>query len=55
MKADAVPGTRRSARLLIGVGVMATAPAALAGWVDWAEQQEPGPAGILAWTTSARC
>ncbi|MGI5255771.1 Rieske 2Fe-2S domain-containing protein [Streptomyces angustmyceticus] len=37
---DAVPGTRRSARLLIGVGVMAAAPAALAGWVDWAEQHE---------------
>ncbi|MGW1377464.1 Rieske 2Fe-2S domain-containing protein [Streptomyces sp. NPDC002446] len=37
---DVVPGTRRSARLLIGVGVLAAAPAALAGWVDWAEQHE---------------
>ncbi|UQA91176.1 Rieske (2Fe-2S) protein [Streptomyces halobius] len=37
---DVVPGTGRSARLLVGVGVLSAAPAALAGWVDWAEQHE---------------
>lgn len=37
---DVVPGTGRSARLLVGVGVLAAAPAAWAGWVDWAEQHE---------------
>ncbi|MFI6764946.1 Rieske 2Fe-2S domain-containing protein [Streptomyces sp. NPDC050355] len=37
---DAVPGTGRGSRLLVGVGVLAAAPAALAGWVDWAEQHE---------------
>ncbi|MEU0837611.1 Rieske (2Fe-2S) protein [Streptomyces sp. NPDC005969] len=37
---DIVPGTRRSARILVGVGVLGAAPAALAGWVDWAEQHE---------------
>nr|WP_234430837.1 Rieske (2Fe-2S) protein [Streptomyces sp. NRRL F-4489] len=36
---DAVPGTRRGARVLVGAGVLAAVPAALAGWVDWAEQQ----------------
>ncbi|MEU8916864.1 Rieske (2Fe-2S) protein [Streptomyces nigrescens] len=37
---DVVPGTRRSARLLVGVGVLSAVPAAWAGWVDWAEQHE---------------
>ncbi|MFD3419169.1 Rieske 2Fe-2S domain-containing protein [Streptomyces decoyicus] len=37
---DLVPGTRRGARVLVGVGVLTAAPAALAGWVDWAEQHE---------------
>ncbi|MFE2376145.1 Rieske 2Fe-2S domain-containing protein [Streptomyces sp. NPDC059398] len=37
---DLVPGAGRSARLLVGVGVVAAAPAAWAGWVDWAEQHE---------------
>ncbi|MEU9762303.1 Rieske (2Fe-2S) protein [Streptomyces sp. NPDC047985] len=35
---DFVPGSRRGARVLVGVGVLGAAPAALAGWVDWAEQ-----------------
>ncbi|MDK0523674.1 Rieske (2Fe-2S) protein [Streptomyces sp. ML-6] len=35
---DFVPGGRRGARVLVGVGVLGAAPAALAGWVDWAEQ-----------------
>ncbi|GAA3169119.1 MULTISPECIES: Rieske (2Fe-2S) protein [Streptomyces] len=34
---DALPGTRREARFLVGAGVLAAAPAALAGWTDWAE------------------
>ncbi|MEW2437317.1 Rieske 2Fe-2S domain-containing protein [Streptomyces caniferus] len=37
---DLVPGSSRSARLLVGIGVLSAAPAALAGWVDWAEQHE---------------
>lgn len=35
---DVVPGAGRSARLLVGLGVVSALPAALAGWVDWAEQ-----------------
>ncbi|WP_267009429.1 Rieske (2Fe-2S) protein [Streptomyces sp. NBC_00154] len=37
---DVMPGTQRSARLLVGMGILGAAPAALAGWVDWAEQHE---------------
>ncbi|MFF9690013.1 Rieske 2Fe-2S domain-containing protein [Streptomyces sp. NPDC014623] len=36
---DCLPGQRKAACALIGVGIGAAAPAALAGWVDWAEQQ----------------
>ncbi|MFD5731659.1 Rieske 2Fe-2S domain-containing protein [Streptomyces sioyaensis] len=35
---DAVPRTRKSARLLVGAGLMAAVPAAVSGSVDWAEQ-----------------
>ncbi|MFD7069649.1 Rieske 2Fe-2S domain-containing protein [Streptomyces sp. NPDC059913] len=35
---DCLPGNRRGARVLIGMGLLTAAPAALAGWVDWAEQ-----------------
>ncbi|MEV7671673.1 Rieske (2Fe-2S) protein [Streptomyces sp. NPDC088752] len=34
---DMMPGQRRTAGALIGVGLVAAAPAAAAGWVDWAE------------------
>ncbi|WP_046732288.1 Rieske (2Fe-2S) protein [Streptomyces humi] len=34
---DLCPGRSREAGLLVGVGLAAAAPAALAGWVDWAE------------------
>ncbi|MET9390552.1 Rieske (2Fe-2S) protein [Streptomyces sp. NPDC006624] len=34
---DLRPGRSRESRLLIGVGLAAAAPAALAGWTDWAE------------------
>ncbi|MFJ8164247.1 Rieske 2Fe-2S domain-containing protein [Streptomyces sp. NPDC096136] len=34
---DLVPGRRAGARLLIGAGLAAAAPAAAAGWADWAE------------------
>lgn len=34
---DALPGQRRAARTLITVGLLAAAPAAASGWVDWAE------------------
>ncbi|MEW2550694.1 Rieske (2Fe-2S) protein [Streptomyces zhihengii] len=36
---DLVPGQRRAASVLIGVGLAAAAPAAAAGWADWAELQ----------------
>ncbi|MGW2304622.1 Rieske 2Fe-2S domain-containing protein [Streptomyces sp. NPDC001809] len=36
---DAIPGQRRAAGALIGVGLVAAVPAAVAGWVDWAELQ----------------
>lgn len=36
---DLLPGQRRAAGALIGVGLAAAAPAAVAGWVDWAELQ----------------
>ncbi|WP_405455392.1 Rieske (2Fe-2S) protein [Streptomyces sp. NBC_00101] len=36
---DLLPGQRRAACALIGVGLGAAGPAALAGWVDWAELQ----------------
>lgn len=34
---DLLPGVRRGQRVLIGVGVAAALPAAVSGWVDWAE------------------
>ncbi|NBM18941.1 Rieske (2Fe-2S) protein [Streptomyces sp. GC420] len=34
---DLMPGRRRGARTLIGVGLAAAGPAAVAGWTDWAE------------------
>lgn len=37
---DAVPRGERHARLLIGVGLAGAGPAAIAGWLDWAEQHE---------------
>ncbi len=40
---DLLPGTERAARTLVGVGVLAAAPATLSGWVDWAEQHERQP------------
>ncbi|MFF8731574.1 Rieske 2Fe-2S domain-containing protein [Streptomyces sp. NPDC015171] len=36
---DLLPGESRAARRLVAVGLVAAAPAALAGWVDWAEQR----------------
>ncbi|MEV7617752.1 Rieske (2Fe-2S) protein [Streptomyces sp. NPDC089799] len=36
---DLVPGSERAARRLVGVGLLAAAPAAWSGWVDWAEAQ----------------
>ncbi|MDY0810856.1 Rieske (2Fe-2S) protein [Kitasatospora purpeofusca] len=37
---DRVPGCERPARVLVAVGVATAGPAALAGWVDWAEQPQ---------------
>ncbi|MBW4042477.1 MAG: DUF2231 domain-containing protein [Acidobacteria bacterium] len=43
---DLLPGTARAARVLVGAGVLAAAPAILTGWADWArtrpEQQRVG-------------
>ncbi|WP_326608215.1 Rieske 2Fe-2S domain-containing protein [Streptomyces sp. NBC_01800] len=36
---DLLPGQRRAASTLIGVGLAAAVPAAAAGWADWAELQ----------------
>ncbi|MFF3469291.1 Rieske 2Fe-2S domain-containing protein [Streptomyces sp. NPDC001984] len=36
---DLLPGESRAARRLVAVGVASAGPAALAGWVDWAEQR----------------
>lgn len=36
---DLFPGESRAARRLVAVGLAAAGPAALAGWVDWAEQR----------------
>lgn len=33
---DALPGTARTSRMLVGVGLVAAAPAILTGWADWA-------------------
>ncbi|MDG9706422.1 Rieske (2Fe-2S) protein [Streptomyces sp. DH37] len=38
---DLLPGQRRGADALVGLGLAAAAPAALAGWVDWAELRKP--------------
>lgn len=37
---DAVPGTRRSAHALIGVGILGALPSAIAGYTDWARLHE---------------
>ncbi|MER5550670.1 Rieske 2Fe-2S domain-containing protein [Streptomyces sp. NPDC002793] len=37
---DLLPGQRRAACVLIGVGLGTAGPAAVAGWVDWAELQQ---------------
>ncbi|MGN6444365.1 DUF2231 domain-containing protein [Amnibacterium sp.] len=36
---DVVPGASRASRTLIGVGVLAAAPAIAAGWADWARSR----------------
>lgn len=37
---DWVPGARRPSAVLIGLGLAGATPAALAGWVDWAELED---------------
>ncbi|WP_299538178.1 Rieske (2Fe-2S) protein [uncultured Streptomyces sp.] len=36
---DCLPGQRRAAHALVGMGLGAAVPAALSGWTDWAEGQ----------------
>lgn len=38
---DLAPGQERAARLLVAVGLAGVGPAALSGWVDWAELSRP--------------
>ncbi|SCK25877.1 Ferredoxin subunit of nitrite reductase or a ring-hydroxylating dioxygenase [Streptomyces sp. WMMB 714] len=38
---DLVPGKRYTAGLLVGTGLVAALPAAVTGWVDWAEMRKP--------------
>lgn len=38
---DLLPGQRRGADVLVGLGLVTAAPAALAGWVDWADLRKP--------------
>jgi nitrite reductase/ring-hydroxylating ferredoxin subunit len=38
---DLLPGESRAARRLVALGLATAGPAALAGWVDWADQHEP--------------
>ncbi|MEV8590721.1 Rieske (2Fe-2S) protein [Streptomyces sp. NPDC051180] len=65
---DLLPGERRAARFLIGVGLAGAVPAAVSGWADWAETRRPqlrvglvhaaaGAAGVALYGTSfvARC
>ncbi|WP_309052009.1 Rieske (2Fe-2S) protein [Streptomyces sp.] len=45
---DVLPGKRRAARALVATGLAGAAPAAVAGWVDWAELRRPQMrAGLL--------
>ena len=36
---DLLPGSARASRTLVGVGVLASAPAILTGWADWARSR----------------
>jgi nitrite reductase/ring-hydroxylating ferredoxin subunit len=50
---DRVPGTGRSAQVLVGIGTLAAAPAALAGVVDWAKGHESQlRVGIVHWAAN---
>ncbi|MFD9353175.1 DUF2231 domain-containing protein [Streptomyces sp. NPDC060031] len=55
----AVPGTRRAATTLTAVGLAGVAPAAVAGWVDWADlppqQARVGLAHALVNVTAVVC
>ncbi|MEE1930752.1 Rieske 2Fe-2S domain-containing protein [Streptomyces sp. TRM 70351] len=65
---DVLPGHRRGARALVALGLAGAGPAAVAGWVDWAElrprQQRVGlvhavgnvaAVGLYAGSFAARC
>ncbi|SEE02696.1 Rieske (2Fe-2S) protein [Streptomyces sp. TLI_105] len=38
---DLLPGERRAARFLVGVGLVGALPSAVSGWTDWAELRRP--------------
>jgi nitrite reductase/ring-hydroxylating ferredoxin subunit/uncharacterized membrane protein len=50
---DRLPGTERSAQMLVGVGTLAAAPAALTGVVDWSKGHESQlRVGIVHWAAN---
>lgn len=45
---DAIPGTSRSATILVGAGTASAVPAAVAGWNDWSSlEREPRRVGLV--------
>lgn len=45
---DAIPGTSRSATVLVGVGTAGAVPTAVAGWNDWSSlEREPRRVGLV--------
>jgi uncharacterized membrane protein len=51
---DFIPGQGRAARTLVGVGLLAAAPAAAAGVADWSalEQKQQQRVGIVHWAAN---
>lgn len=56
---DLLPGNRRAARVLIGIGLASAVPATAAGWTDWAElhpeQQRVGLVHAVANVAAVSC
>lgn len=50
---DAMPGTGRAARSLIGTGIAAAVPSAASGATDWSDlQQQQSRVGVVHWATN---
>jgi nitrite reductase/ring-hydroxylating ferredoxin subunit len=51
---DAVPGTDKAARALVGIGVLSAVPAAVAGATDWSDLHEQQMrVGLVHWASNA--